>query len=272
MNPFARAWAGFRRLPLWGQILGWLGAAFFALVIFPVIMLAALLNSPEDTTVTLAPEPSEEAAPSEAPTTEPSETPAAEPESEAPTAATESEAPEGVEVPDVTGMIYGEALTALEKVGLLALPDLVETRAHPEGEVYRQEPAAGSVAEVDDRVKVTVAASPPAPDPNPDGTFSSSCDYLLGDFGDGDYRFVASAKMKNTGNIGIVVKAVAKWEQIGGGPIKDDTEVRVKTRSSRTVHFDVPATSDQIDRHQSLNGFNNCSVKLTIVDTFGKVR
>ncbi len=112
----------------------------------------------------------------------------------------------------------------------------------------------------------------PQAEPNPDGEFGSSCDYLLGDFDDDDYRFVATAELENTGNIGIVVEVVASWKQIGADPIAETKTTRVKVGRSKAVNFDIQVGSDEIDRHQSVNSDETCVVDVALVDTFGEPR
>ena len=56
--------------------------------------------------------------------------------------------------------------------------------------------------------------TPPPPDPKPDAKYSHSCDYLLGNFQDYSpqgFRFIAEARLNNTGNVGVVVKVTASW-------------------------------------------------------------
>lgn len=63
---------------------------------------------------------------------------------------------------------------------------------------------------------------PPAPDPKPDARYSHSCDYLLGNFQDyspNGFRFIAEARLNNTGNVGAVVEVTAHWDQVGTHPI-----------------------------------------------------
>jgi hypothetical protein len=112
----------------------------------------------------------------------------------------------------------------------------------------------------------------PPPVPNPDGTFTSQCDYLLGDFSESrsGYRFVADARLRNTGNVGIIATATATWAQIGGQPIRERKRIRVPVGRAKTARFLRVASSDEIDRHQSAD--SGCQVNVRIVDTFGPVR
>lgn len=109
--------------------------------------------------------------------------------------------------------------------------------------------------------------------PEPDNEFSFTCDYVLGDFTENSksgYRFLADAELDNTGNIGTVTKITATWYLGGGDKIVKSKTVKVPTGAAgQRVGFTVPATQDQIDRHQSLDGDNTCKVEATLTDTFG---
>jgi hypothetical protein len=109
-------------------------------------------------------------------------------------------------------------------------------------------------------------------EPEPDADYTSSCDYLLGDFSESGsgYRFVADARLKNVGNIGVEVKVVATWDLAGGQRVKAVKTVQLPEGKSKRVGFVEVATQDQIDAHQSL-GFEqeNCRVRATLTDTLG---
>jgi hypothetical protein len=107
--------------------------------------------------------------------------------------------------------------------------------------------------------------------PNPDGTFAGTCDYLLGDFSEGTesgYKLVAGGDAKNTGNIGIVARLDAKWDQLGSEPVTASKTVRLQPGQTKDINVSVLATQGQIDAHQSANG--DCDTELTIVSSFGK--
>lgn len=111
--------------------------------------------------------------------------------------------------------------------------------------------------------------------PDPDASYSASCDYLLGDFTESKsgFRFVGDARVQNTGNIGIVSRVRAKWLLAGGDEVTAQKRVRVRPGKSKRVGLLRVATQDQIDRHQSLGlTTQSCKVKATIVDTFGQVK
>lgn len=113
----------------------------------------------------------------------------------------------------------------------------------------------------------------PAPEPNPDANYTSSCDYLLGDFTDysaNGYTFVADARIKNTGNIGIKYEARAAWFQAGGGKVHREKTGKLQPGKVVRVGFNVPVSSNEIDRIQALDGGQNCKIVVAMVDTFGQ--
>jgi hypothetical protein len=117
----------------------------------------------------------------------------------------------------------------------------------------------------------TVEASPPPPAADANARVSWNCDYLPPEASQSQgYRFVADAAVRNTGNIGIIVRVRATWAQIGGPPVARTKAVRVPVQKGRTVRFDLPATQLQIDRHQSAG--SRCRVRGTMVNTFGVPR
>lgn len=111
------------------------------------------------------------------------------------------------------------------------------------------------------------------PKPEPDARFSASCDVLFGDYTNDEYWFVGNAKMKNTGNIGLVVRVRARWDQVASPNLKDEKTVRIPAGRSKSVKFRVPITSAQVDEHQSSPGYagdgDACKVTPKIVDTYG---
>jgi hypothetical protein len=106
--------------------------------------------------------------------------------------------------------------------------------------------------------------------PNPDGTFTTRCDYQLGDFTESEsgYRFVAGGTLKNTGNVGIVAKFKATWQILGTSPVVETRTIRLKPGRSRQVQVTRVATQNEIDGHQSADG--ECKTTVNIVDSFGK--
>ena len=113
----------------------------------------------------------------------------------------------------------------------------------------------------------TPEAEPTQAAPVADGRFSSTCDYVLGDFTESSrgFRFVANANLKNTGEIGIVVRLAAQWKQGGKGPIKVVKIVKVPVGRTQNVGITRIATGDEIDLHQATD--QGCTVKASIIDT-----
>lgn len=102
--------------------------------------------------------------------------------------------------------------------------------------------------------------------PDPEASVESNCDYLL-DFDSGS-KFIAGGTITNTGNIGVVVRFSASWTLLGSTPVRAEKRVRIRPGQEREVQLARPASTSQIDAHQSADG--KCKADGTIVDTFGK--
>jgi hypothetical protein len=119
----------------------------------------------------------------------------------------------------------------------------------------------------------SAAAAPAVPEP--DGTYSGSCDYTLSD----DFTSSISGTLtgeidiKNTGNVGSIIRARITWPQEGYIPVAAHRTVHVRYGSSKTVRFHLPATSNVIDNLQSWqehHGFRDgCTFRATITGFFG---
>ena len=118
------------------------------------------------------------------------------------------------------------------------------------------------------------SSAPPVAVPSPDGSYSSQCDYVLGDFSDNTshgFRLIAGTSIRNTGNVGIKVDVVAHWLRLGAGPIKEAKQAQVPYRGSKRVSFTIPTDRDTIDLIQGAQDDPNfCGVKVTITGTFGE--
>lgn len=121
-------------------------------------------------------------------------------------------------------------------------------------------------AEPDSAPPAETVATPAVP--KPDGDYQLNCDYLLGT--DGSYTFIAGGKIKNTGNVGTIIEVKVDWEILGSEPVVETRRVKLPAGQTRSVQISVPATSDQIDAHQSAEG--RCEADAAMVDTFGKVQ
>lgn len=138
----------------------------------------------------------------------------------------------------------------------------------PEDEAVARPPTSNTTQEVEP------TEDPPAK-PEPDVEYSLSCDYVLGDFTEGTqtgFRFIADVNMDNIGNVGTVNRVTAVWYLAGGGKVTDTKNgVRIDVDKPKRIGFTVPATMDEIDRHQSLDlSSETCTVKVVIVDIFGE--
>lgn len=112
-------------------------------------------------------------------------------------------------------------------------------------------------------------SAPPAADPHV--KFTSSCDYILGNFTESaqGFRFIARASLHNTGNVGAKVAVKASWVQVGSKDITKTKTVVVPFHHGKSVNFTVVVGQDQIDQIQANNGLNDCHVKSTIIGTVG---
>jgi hypothetical protein len=116
----------------------------------------------------------------------------------------------------------------------------------------------------------------PAPVPSPDGTFSSGeCDYTLGnaDFSTGGFphaRAIAGTNVKNTGNIGIVLKVTAHWNVTGHASLTQTKLIHVLTGDGKRVTFSKAIPASLLDGLQNAAFQNHwCGVKATITTTYG---
>lgn len=117
-------------------------------------------------------------------------------------------------------------------------------------------------------------STPVDPSPNPDGTFNSSCDILLASDINSPSYFIGAAKMRNTGNVGIVVRVKAVWDQTSTSNVTSTKIVHMPVGSHHTTKFRVPATLDQIDELQSSPDYDTdggCKVHVSILDSYGAV-
>jgi hypothetical protein len=107
---------------------------------------------------------------------------------------------------------------------------------------------------------------PELPEANPSGDYTSECDVLIPN-DDGPYRYVATARLKNNGNVGLVMNVTAWAEQVGAPRLKWVKTVKLPVGAKKRVDFDVALTEDQDDRYFA--GDLDCGVKAGYVNTFG---
>jgi len=165
----------------------------------------------------------------------------------------------------VVGVVFGVAATS----GSNGSANV----AAPGGPGQIKESAPASVASPTPEFSPTEDFSPPAI-PDPAVKYSSTCDYVLGDFSentDTGIRFIAAAELHNNGNVGAVVKVTASWKQLGKAPIVESKTAKVKYKGSTTVNFTRPSDRNELDLIQSAQDLGEiCSVKAVITDTFGE--
>lgn len=101
---------------------------------------------------------------------------------------------------------------------------------------------------------------------------SLTCDYLLSaDFESSVAgHFVAGGDLRNTGNIGVVVRVKGSWRRLGSNPVELVKRYRLVVGQSRTVNLRVAASGEDIDAHQASG--SKCSVTQKITATFGQAR
>ena len=149
------------------------------------------------------------------------------------------------------------------------------------GQVSVEDPDAKTVAAPADTPEPTeepvVEEEEPEPPPavaEPDGTFTHSCTYVLGDFSESPsgYRFLGDAKLTNTGNVEFVADATATWFLAGGDKVTVEKEVKVPYGESKKIGFKYVASQDELTRHQDYSLANNkaCAVRVKITDSFGE--
>jgi hypothetical protein len=170
-------------------------------------------------------------------------------------------------------------IVVLVLVGLLLLGGIVTAIEGPpeeRGVSPTNVPAEESTGTPSVAPSASPSPSPPPPAEDPDGTYTTSCDYLLGNFTQtqAGYRAIATAKVKNTGNIGTVLRVKAHWDMVGRPSLVAEKTVQLKVGQSRKVDFSEVLSSDELDAMQNaaLDFDDWCNVKATITDTFGAVQ
>jgi hypothetical protein len=119
--------------------------------------------------------------------------------------------------------------------------------------------------------------TPAAPaTPNPDGTYTGSCDYTLTDniSSSNAGTLIGEIDLRNTGNVGTVDHVRITWPQEGFAPVASARVVRVPAGQGKTVRFHVTASQNVISELQSWQDNHNfrdgCTYKASITSTFGE--
>lgn len=154
-------------------------------------------------------------------------------------------------------------------VGLVGLVLLMS--ACMAGGAAKQSASTPNAKALDTSTSVPPSASPVPPVANPKGKYWSDCNLLLSDTLNGSDHLVADATIHNTGNVGIINRATARWNIAGSAPLTKTVKgVRVRVGGSKMVHFRVPVSTETALAYEDANF--HCGVKVTITGTFGPAR
>jgi hypothetical protein len=83
-------------------------------------------------------------------------------------------------------------------------------------------------------------------------------------------KAIAATNMKNTGNVGAIVKLTAHWDVTGEPSLKQTKTIKVAYAHSKRVTFAVSIPGSTLDGLQSAAFHNGwCGVQATITSTFG---
>ena len=120
------------------------------------------------------------------------------------------------------------------------------------------------------------SAPPPAPTPSPNGTYTQgSCSYDLGsDPVNGTAVATGDVTVKNTGNIGTVIRVRFTWPQEGFSPLVSVHKIRLAAGATTDVQFNHPLTSNEVDALQNYQlGHSDlgCTDNAAIINTYGSV-
>jgi hypothetical protein len=143
--------------------------------------------------------------------------------------------------------------------------------------------AGGTQARTDAAARPSTAAhSAPAYSPPPTakatGKYVGSCDYTLNDnFGSSVAAWATGdIEVRNTGNVGIVVRLRITWPQQGFPSLARHKTVKLAYGSRRDIQFHLPLNQNQISNLQNWQEGHNyasgCTYKATIVSNFGTPR
>ena len=119
------------------------------------------------------------------------------------------------------------------------------------------------------------SAPAPAPTASPNGTVTGSCDVSLSDKLSGQDYLTADVQVRNTGNVGAVIKVTVGWPQQGFDDLKKSKRVHVPFGATKTVHLNYPASTQQIRNFQDVrlarSGNDVCHYRGDLVSTYGPV-
>lgn len=143
--------------------------------------------------------------------------------------------------------------TALAAVALIGVGFAIGRSAAPSPD----EPAATD--------RAAAKTSTPAPTPGrakaKEPKYELDCDYSRD-----PARFTGHGTVRNIDDTGITVRALFLWFQRQQTPVREVSEIQLQPGQRRRVRVSVPATDDQIEAHQALNG--RCQTRLVVTGTF----
>jgi hypothetical protein len=96
------------------------------------------------------------------------------------------------------------------------------------------------------------------------GTSKRSCNYILNSDGSLTARFVAQARLHNTGNVTTVDRVSASWVQVGSPQITSVTKVAIRPGHRKIVNFSRTEGYEQISALEAYSGPKICHVSVSI--------
>jgi hypothetical protein len=121
----------------------------------------------------------------------------------------------------------------------------------------------------------SVAATPvytPAASAQPQGTYTGSCSYTLGNDGQ-TYVATGEVDLVNTGNVSTTDKATITWPQEGYAPLSVTRTVNSPYGATTPVPFSLALTYTQISNLQNWQTGHSfadgCTYNATIITTYG---
>ena len=112
----------------------------------------------------------------------------------------------------------------------------------------------------------------------PDAKYSSSCDMrILQGSGYSLYGLlVGDTRLRNTGNVGIVVRVRGMWERAGFSPFEAVKKTRVDVGRRTVIHLRKKISQQEMYEVEGVLGYLEvgrfCRVKVSIIGTYGQQR
>jgi hypothetical protein len=110
---------------------------------------------------------------------------------------------------------------------------------------------------------------------NADGRYNGACDYTLGDFMSTPSVATGDIQVRNTGNVGLVMRLKITWPQQGYAPLSMSKTVKLATGASKDVQFHRTLSQAELDNLQNWQmghmGSDGCTYHGNITGTYGPV-